>query len=150
MHKIFGIKENVEYTDRKGAYLILVKDNSIGVIQTPKGYFLISGGLEDGENHIECIKRECIEEAGYDVSIKEKLCSAETYCKHDKIGYFHPIQTYYIGGIISKVSTSCDNDHNFVWIDLNQIRGKMFAEMQNWAIEECLKRLDIKQTMILY
>lgn len=143
MHKVFGIKENVEYIDRKGAYLILIKNNSVGVIQTPKGYFLLGGGLENDESHIECIKRECIEESGYDVCVKEKICSAETYCKHEKIGYFHPIQTYYTGEIISKVSDSCEKDHNFVWIDLDQIRGKMFAKMQNWAIEECLKRLSI-------
>lgn len=144
MHKVFGIKENVDYMDREGAYLILIEDNCIGVIQTPKGYFLLGGGLKDGESHIECIKRECIEESGYDVYVKDKICSAETYCKHEKIGYFHPIQTYYIGKITSKIFTSCEKDHKFMWIDLDQIRGRMFVEMQNYAIEECLKRLDIK------
>ena len=40
MHKIFGKKEDVEYTTRIGAYFIPIEDNKIGVIQTPKGYFL--------------------------------------------------------------------------------------------------------------
>ena len=143
MHKVFGTKENVEYVDRTGAYLILIKDNKVGIIQTPKGFFLLGGGLENNENDIECIKRECIEEAGYDVSVKEKICSAETYYYHEKIGYFHPIQTYYIGEIISKVSASFEKNHNFVWIDINNIKGKMFIEMQSWALEECLKYINI-------
>ena len=81
MHKIFGIKESVEYTDREGAYLILVRDNQVGVIRTPKGLFLLGGRLEKGESHIECIERECIEEAGCAVLVKNKLCYAETYCE---------------------------------------------------------------------
>ena len=55
MHKVFGTKENVEYTDREGAYLILVRDNQVGVVKTPKGFFLLGGGVENDESHIECI-----------------------------------------------------------------------------------------------
>ena len=39
MHKIFGAKENASYLDREGAYIIPIKDNKIGVVKTPKGYF---------------------------------------------------------------------------------------------------------------
>lgn len=35
MHKIFGIKENVEYSIRIGAYIIPIKENKIAVIKTP-------------------------------------------------------------------------------------------------------------------
>lgn len=30
MHKIFGTKENVEYTDREGAYLIPFRGSFVG------------------------------------------------------------------------------------------------------------------------
>ena len=36
MHKVFGRKENVEYLDREGAYLIPLLDGKIAVVQTPK------------------------------------------------------------------------------------------------------------------
>ena len=39
MHKIFGTKEDKEYKDRIGAYIIPVKGNEVGVVETPKGYF---------------------------------------------------------------------------------------------------------------
>lgn len=41
MHRVFGIKENTEYFDREGVYLIPYRNKQIGVIQTPKGYFWI-------------------------------------------------------------------------------------------------------------
>lgn len=72
MHRVFGIKENAPYEDREGAYLIPVEDNKIGVIKTPKGYFFLGGGLENNESHRACIERECLEEAGYKVIVKEK------------------------------------------------------------------------------
>ncbi len=73
MHKIFGTKENVKYVDREGAYLIPIRNNHIGVIKTSKGFFFLGGGFEEGESHIACIERECMEEAGYMVSVKDKI-----------------------------------------------------------------------------
>ncbi len=134
MHKIFGTKEDAEYIDREGAYLVPLRNNQVGVVETPKGYYFLGGGIENCESHADCIKRECLEEAGYTVVVGEKICSAETYCKHPTIGHFHPIQTYYVGELIEKVVVPTDADHHFLWVDYDYIRGKMFAEMQNWAL----------------
>lgn len=137
MNKIFGTKKDVEYFDREGAYLIPIYNNQVGVIQTPKGYFFLGGGLEKGESHIACIERECMEEAGLLVIVKDKVCSAEMYTEHPTIGYFHPIQTYYVGEILTKVEFSTEKDHRFLWVDYKELKGKMFVEMQNWALEQC-------------
>ena len=136
MHKIFGTKKEAEYFDREGAYIIPLRGNKVGVVETPKGYFFLGGGLESGESHADCIKRECLEEAGYAVRISEKICSADTYCEHPTIGHFHPIQTYYTGEFIEKVAAPTDVDHHFLWVDYDYIKGRMFAEMQNWALEQ--------------
>lgn len=136
MHKIFGIKENVDYLDREGAYLIPSCNNQIGVVKTPKGYFLLGGGLDIGESHLACIERECREEVGNLANVKGKLCSAETYTLHPTIGYFHSIQTYYYGELLEKVSTPIETDHVLCWIEYDKLMGKMFLEMQNWALEQ--------------
>ena len=141
MHKIFGIKESAEYIDREGAYLIPYRDNQIGVISTPKGYFFIGGGLENGENHSDCIKRECLEETGHLSYIEDKLCSAETYTIHPTIGYFHPIQTYYFGQLLDKLSAPTEKDHILCWVEYEELKGNMFFEMQNWALEQLSIRL---------
>jgi 8-oxo-dGTP diphosphatase len=141
MHRIFGIKENTKYSDREGAYLIPFRNNQIGVISTPKGYFFIGGGLENGENHSDCIKRECLEETGRLSYIEDKLCSAETYTIHPTIGYFHPIQTYYFGQLLDKVSIPTEKDHILCWVEYEELKGNMFVEMQNWALEQLSIRL---------
>ena len=136
MHRIFGTKENVEYSDREGAYIIPFCNNKVGVVKTPKGYFFLGGGLKNGESHLDCLVRECIEEVGYSPRVEDKLCSAEAYIKHPKIGYFHPIQTYYIGTLLDRVSVPTETDHVLCWIEYEQLKGKMFVEMQNWALEQ--------------
>ena len=140
-HKVFGIKNNVNYMDREGAYLVPVKEGKVGVVRTPKGYFLLGGGLDCGESHEECIKRECLEEIGYIVTVGKKVCAAEMYCEHPTIGYFHPIQTYYVGELLDQVSVPVEDDHEFAWMDYNELVDNMYLEMQSWALEQCMKKL---------
>lgn len=143
-HKIFGVKENVKYLDRVGAYLILFQNNKVGVVKTPKGYFLLGGGLEKGEHDTDCIERECLEEIGFSVYVEDKICSAETYMKHPAIGYFHPIQTYYFGELLEKVSAFTETNHILCFIEYEQIKENMFLEMQNWALEQAYESMSNK------
>lgn len=140
MHKVFGVREKVNYIDRVGVYLVPVKDGKVGVVKTSKGYFLLGGGLDSGESLEECIERECLEEIGFTVSVGNKICSAEMYCEHPSIGYFHPIQTYYVGELLEKVCVPIEEDHKFIWIRFDDLKGNMFFEMQNWAIEQSWHR----------
>lgn len=138
MHRVFGIKENAEYLDREGAYLIPFRGNQIGVVQTPKGFFFLGGGLDPGESHLECIERECLEEAGCTPCVEGRLCSAEAYMFHPDLGSFHPIQTYYFGKLHDRESEPLEEDHILYWIDRDRLKGKMHLEMQNWALEQFL------------
>lgn len=45
MHKIFGVKCEVSYVDRKGAYLIPFHNDKIGVVQTLKVFFSLAAVL---------------------------------------------------------------------------------------------------------
>ena len=73
IRKSFGNKkEEINYIDRIGAYAIIFsKDNKVAVAKTSTGYFLLGGGVENGETDEECIKRECLEEAGISVEVKD-------------------------------------------------------------------------------
>lgn len=140
MHKVFGEKAPAPYYERKGAYIIPVKDGKIVVVKTPKGLFFLGGGIENGETDEACIRRECLEEAGVEVAVGEQICSAETFTSHPRLGLFHPIQTYYKGEIIKQVQKPIEKDHEFLWASFEELDGKLFAEMQNWALREFWKK----------
>ena len=136
MHKTFGVKCEGSYVDRKGAYIIPSHNGKLGVVQTSKGFFFLGGGIDENETDIECIQRECLEEAGCSVVVKEFICSAETYIEHPVIGHFHPIQNYYAGEIIQKDREPMEADHKLVWMSYEELKDNMFVEMQNWALEQ--------------
>lgn len=139
MHKIFGKKQSAIYLERRGAYIIPIKGEEVGVVETQKGLFLLGGGIDNGETDEQCIIRECIEEVGYRVEINERVCSAETYYEHPKIGFFHPIQVYYSGKLVEKVKEPVEQDHVLRWARYENIKGKMYLEMQSWAVEQIVK-----------
>lgn len=133
----FGMKENEkEYLEREGAYLIAVKNEKLAVVRTERGCFLIGGGLEENESHISCIKREALEETGYQVNVEGFIGSADTYCEHWTFGAFHPIQNYYYGQIEEKIKEAIEKDQHFEWIRLDDIEKEMFSEQQKWAVEK--------------
>lgn len=144
MHRIFGQKRSVEYTHRKGAYLIPIENGKVAVAQTPKGYFLLGGGLEPNETEEGCMLRECLEETGWEAKMGELVCSAETYgyhfSNHPQIEFFHPMQTYYLGKLIKQTQQPTEMDCRLAWIDYAVLRGNLFVEMQNWALEKCWDR----------
>lgn len=135
----FGEKENVKYFDRPSAYIIPIKDGKIAVVKIPKGLFLLGGGIEKGETDQQCIERECIEEIGYSIKIGKKIGSAETYTTHSKLGPFHPMQSYYTGELVEKIKEPVERDHELRWMTYEQLKGKMFSAMQNWALDQAVK-----------
>lgn len=136
MHKVFGVKYQVSYVDRRGAYIIPSHNGKIGVVQTPKGFFFLGGGIDENETDFECIQRECTEEVGCTAIVKEFICSAETYTEHPVIGYFHPVQIYYTGEIEQQVQEPLEADHKLVWLTYEKLKGSLFLEMQNWALDQ--------------
>ena len=141
MHKIFGIQFKAEYFSRKGAYIIPIKDGKIAVAETPKGLFLLGGGIEPGESETESIVRECLEEVGCHATIDRLACTAEAFVVHPRKDFFHPVQSYYLGSISEQVCEPTEKDHTLKWFDYKELRGRMFTQMQNWAIDYCWEEM---------
>ncbi len=140
MDKTFGKRDpNLTYFDRPGAYLICIKDGKLACVQTPKGYFLLGGGIEQGESQTDCIHRECLEEAGLSVTLTRSFCAADSYTIHPRIGPFHPIQYYYLGTIGARVQDPIEPDHTFVWLPLTEIEN-MYVPQQIWAVQRAMKQ----------
>lgn len=140
-HKVVGIKEQgVKYYERPGAYIIPEKDGKIALVKNKNSLFFIGGGKEPGENNKECLRREVLEETGYEVIIGNCFATAEQF-KPDQtdIGYFHPYQYYYTGKLTEKVNEKTEDDHNLIWVDKSNKDIELFLEMQQWGLDEYMK-----------
>ena len=111
--RVFGeVLDGVYYKERKGAYGIAINElNQVAVIQMPHGDFLPGGGIELNETKDECLKRELIEETGYNISINNYVCSGIQYGYGPKserylklVGSFYIIQLENDTGLKSELS----------------------------------------------
>ncbi|MEG0177362.1 NUDIX domain-containing protein [Anaerorhabdus sp.] len=147
LEKSFGNKKNnTIYKERIGAYGIgFSKDGKIPVTMThlyngENGYFLLGGGIDNNESHLECIIRESLEEAGLSVTPKDFVCKGDYYhyIEETKTN-LHGIGYFYYMEIGSVVSDKTELDHYLVWLTLDEIRKKLFLPHQIWAVEETYK-----------
>ena len=71
--KIFGERlANETYVVRQGVYgVVFNTEGKVAVIKNKFGHFLPGGGIEEGENFEECLRREFLEEIGYSIKIKK-------------------------------------------------------------------------------
>jgi 8-oxo-dGTP diphosphatase len=139
LEKSFGEKlPDIYYRDRIGAYGIAFdNENRIPVVKTSTGFFLLGGGIEKDETHEECIKRECLEEAGLIVEVKEFICKGDKYHWSDTLKYYmHGIGYFYNVEVIKKDDIQTEADHRVVWLTVDECCEKLFLEHQAWAVRQ--------------
>lgn len=130
------------YLERKGAYgLIINKDGLLAVVQTKTGYFLPGGGIEEGESEEECLKRECLEEIGMEISIKSKFAIGRyhfhsTTADRDmaSVGYFFDC------AMEGMTDSQCEPGHRLAWLAPSDATKSLYLENQNEAVKIYLKK----------
>ncbi len=138
----FGTKQDgVDYIDRPGVYaLIENNDRQIAVIKTSNGYFLPGGGIDIGESDIEALRREVVEETGYQVSILREIGAAVDYIAVEGEGKHYQIRSrFYRVQLRSKVGNGIEKDHRLVWLLLEDAMKLLKRQSQVWILQSMIK-----------
>lgn len=137
---IFGQKEDkAEYKIRLAVYLVLFDDKKekLAIIQTSNGYFLPGGGIDNNESHEECLKREAIEELGWEIEVGKYLGQAGQYFYSPfKQKYIFSDAHFYLGKKIKNICEPTESDHRTIWLTLDKAKQKLYHEHQAWAINQ--------------
>jgi 8-oxo-dGTP diphosphatase len=138
----FGSKiDGVVYIDRPGVYAVIEnRDKQIAVLETSIGYFLPGGGIDAGETEVEALKRELIEELGYQISVIAKIGAAVEYLKASREEkYYHIRSTFYEVQLDSKIGEGIEKDHRFVWLSQEEALRLLTRQSQVWAVQSRIK-----------
>lgn len=141
---IFGEKEvGKNYQDRFGAYVVIPnQQGELVLVQAPNGaYFLPGGEIEAGENHVEAIEREMLEEVGFEVVLGDYFGEAveyfysrhrDTYFQHP--GYFYAVTSF------KKVAEPTETTNVIEWHTPKKALALLKRGSHSWAVEQWLKK----------
>lgn len=139
MHRIFGEKiAGAVYYNRPGAYLVDYRAGSLAVVRNSRGMYLPGGGIKPRESREEALRRECLEETGRSVKLQCYLGCGESFLIHKKIGYYHPIQHYYIGTLGKMLVEPTEKGERFYFLPWAEAKTKLKLDSQIWAVEQAI------------
>lgn len=132
----FGKKlKEKEYIKREGVYGIVYHKGQFGVVKVRDTHFLIGGGLDEDENHHDCLHREFLEEVGYKIDIHECIGSfTEFHQSFKSKNYYEMVGHVYLVSLIEKVSEG-EDDHELVWVNKEGIEEAMTLSYQAYIIK---------------
>lgn len=136
MEIIYFLKHamNSSNTIRSAARAIIIENNSVLLVQmkNDNGEFFIlpGGGQFHGENMVQSLKRECMEELGIDISVGRLIYTREYIGKNHKFDHrhnnFHQIEHVFVCEILNV--SQLGNGHKidkkqigYRWIKLNEL-----------------------------
>ena len=138
VRKVFGEKiSGVLYHDRVGAYAIIISNRKIVVTRTRGGKIFLPGGkIEQDETEIECIERECMEELGMRVVVKELIAIGERYFYLESNNmYSHPIAHFYYCDEYEKVSDPLEDGGEYMWMTFEEAMEQLYHPHHRWAVK---------------
>lgn len=138
--KTFGEKlENIDYFERNAVYGIVINsEGKVATIKTPRGYFLPGGGIEGNESHEMCLKREFLEETGYEITIGNYVGRSSLYHISKTYRYLHGTGFFYFAEMNIKKNNGIEKDHKLVWLESSECINSLFLEHQSWAVAKAM------------
>ncbi|MFC4353105.1 NUDIX domain-containing protein [Fodinicurvata halophila] len=131
------------YTCRPGAYGIAWDDQRrLFLVRTPDGLEIPGGGIEPGETLEQALRREFVEETGYELEGVEPYLSIRQYLTkplEDK--FYDKYPTFFLIALGRRLGPPLESDHEPCWIEPRFARGEMAESGQEWMIEHIVKEL---------
>jgi 8-oxo-dGTP diphosphatase len=141
VHKFGNKLSGIDYIDRPGVYAVVENNHQqFAVIETSNGYFLPGGGIDAGETEIDALKRELVEEIGYQISVIAEIGASVEYIVFSKDEKYYQIRSkFYKVQLDSKIEEGIERDHRLVWLSQENALKLLTRQSQVWAVQKMAK-----------
>lgn len=129
-----------DYPTREAAYGLLIHEDHIALVSTPRGVFLPGGGIEGDETQEECIVREFKEEIGMTVIPLSHVLTT-------KLTDVTPSRTFPIDMVghcwhvkdAMLTVEDIEDDHELIWLTYEEASRQLKLVHQAWVMEVLMK-----------
>lgn len=140
-------KEGVTYKTRYGVYAVIADSNKekIILVQAPNGaWFLPGGEIEEGEDHLEALQRELIEELGFIAEIGTYYGQADEYfySSHRDTHYYNPAFLYEATSY-QEVQKPLEDFNHIACFPVDEAISNLKRGSHKWAIQAWKKQHQI-------
>ena len=140
-------KEGVTYKTRYGVYAVIADSNKekIILVQAPNGaWFLPGGEIEEGEDHLEALQRELIEELGFTAEIGTYYGQADEYfySSHRDTHYYNPAFLYEATSY-QEVQKPLEDFNHIALFPVDEAISNLKRGSHKWAIQAWKKQHQI-------
>lgn len=130
--------EGINYKKREAVYAIIERkeDKKVAIASANGYFFLFGGGIEKGEDEIEALKREMLEETGYTIYNIQYFDKVTSWADGIERGPLDVTATCYLVQLDQKVAEPIEQDHEILWVEVTEYKDKLYNEYQRYFLEE--------------
>ena len=137
----FGTKKpGLVYTPRPTVNaVILDQQGRVACVDTGRGYFLLGGGIDDGESDVEALAREVAEEVGRTVTIGEVIGKANEYVYAAQEGVSVNKNIVFYRAELGAGSPDVSCEYTLEWLPVSEFAAKANHQSHVWAVQTAVK-----------
>ena len=133
--------ENLKYDFRETCFGICLKNEKILLVKKNEQFSFIGGGMEKNESHEECLKREFIEESGYELLEIKPFVTIDCFWLAAGKWPLESLANFYIVKVGEKVCEPTEEGHIVEEIKIDDIGDLLPLPYHKKAVELFLKTL---------
>lgn len=135
-------KENIKYNFRETCFGIVYKNNEFYLTEKGKELSLIGGGVEEGESHLETLKREFIEESGLTITECSNFVTIDCFWYTKDKRNMESLANFYIVKVSDIIIEPTEKDSKLVKVSKEELISKLPLPYQKKAIELYLEKIN--------
>ena len=81
---------------------------------------MVGGGIEQGETHEDCLKREFLEESGYTIESIDELCIVDCFWLAGGEWPMESLANFYVVKLSEKAEIPTEDSHEPVWVSIDE------------------------------
>lgn len=132
-------QKDKRYDFRETCFGIGINGNKVLLVKQNEELSFIGGGIEKGETHEDCLKREFLEESGYELLDIEPFITIDCFWLASGKWPMESLANYYIVQVGEKVSEPTEAGHEPQVVEIEEAKDLLILPYHKEAIERFLR-----------